>query len=712
MQSWISRLIDRIPQPKISLGWKLFLMALVLFIGVSSYVQLVASQNLENAAKADAEKEVKKAVALVEREFVSSQRAVTTLAISLANQVEVQSLYKAQDRDGLYKLLEPTYRDLKERYQIAQIFILDQDGFVFLRMDEPENFDDQVAYRSVVSNAIQRKEVTVGFEISPAGPGAGGVAPMMAENQLLGLVEVVINYDKVFLEELKQRTNADLVFWMYNPATSQIGIVPAMSGSPAPSEAFTFYAGTRTTQSNMTENDFTRAQELDATLRTDFSNLENPTASTLLPLRGANNELFGLLEVTIYYKEAWEASQQTSNTIFAGRTIAILVGLLFIGVMMNFWVLMPIHRLSNFAGQYIQGQTQEKLTLRTGDEFEHLARQFNEILASVSESQEGLERLVQQRTAQLQAVNEVAVAANSILESGLLIKQVIALITEKFGYYYAAIFLTTENGRWAELRDATGTAGEILKARHHRLQVGGNSMVGMAINDRRARVALDVGETPVRFNNPLLPNTRSEIALPLIVGERVIGALDVQSTRGNDFREEDIATLQSMANQVATALENARLFREMNDSLEELRQANQQYISSAWADKIKTNKLEFSTQSTALFGTTNDKSSEVAIPLTLREQPIGEIKIETNEEWSMEDQSWVEALATQVAISLENSRLLEESQQAALRERLSASIIQKLWTANNVETILQTAARELGRALEASEASIELKTDD
>jgi GAF domain-containing protein len=321
-----------------------------------------------------------------------------------------------------------------------------------------------------------------------------------------------------------------------------------------------------------------------------------------------------------------------------------------------------------------------------------------------------LEKRVDQRTAQLRASNEIGKIASSILDPDVVVTKAVNLITETFDYYYAAIFLVVENGRWVELKDATGSAGEILKSRRHRLQVGGNSMVGTVITSQKALVALDVGESAIRFNNPLLPNTRSEIALPLIVGERAIGVLDVQSTREADFNPDDISVLQGMTNQVAIAIENARLFKEMDATLEELRQSNRQYVVSAWSDKLKGNVMEYTTRTPLAVG--NEPGKEVQINLNLRDQNIGYIRLETDAEWTPEDQSWVEALATQVAISLENSRLLEESQQSALRERLSASIVQKIWSSNSIDSILQTAVRELGRALEASEATIELKIEE
>jgi FOG: GAF domain len=131
------------------------------------------------------------------------------------------------------------------------------------------------------------------------------------------------------------------------------------------------------------------------------------------------------------------------------------------------------------------------------------------------------------------------------------------------------------------LKNATGEAGRVLRESHHRLAADNRSMVGAAVSQKQARIALDAGLEPVRFNNPLLPYTRSEIALPLIVGDRVLGALDIQSTYESAFGDEAIETFQSMANQVAIALENARLFQETRQRLQELQIAQRQYIHEA-----------------------------------------------------------------------------------------------------------------------------------
>lgn len=169
---------------------------------------------------------------------------------------------------------------------------------------------------------------------------------------------------------------------------------------------------------------------------------------------------------------------------------------------------------------------------------------------------------LQQRSMQLLASSEVARAATQILEYQELIERCVSLIREHFGFYYAAIFLIDNAGEWAILRAATGEGGKQLLEIGHKLGVGSQSMVGWVTANNAPRIALDVGEEAIRFDNPYLPKTRAEMALPLRVRGEVIGALDVQSTSVNAFTEDDIQTIQMMADQVAIAIDNARLFSE------------------------------------------------------------------------------------------------------------------------------------------------------
>ncbi len=180
------------------------------------------------------------------------------------------------------------------------------------------------------------------------------------------------------------------------------------------------------------------------------------------------------------------------------------------------------------------------------------------------------------RTTQLQTAAKISKSAITILDPAVLMQQTVDLIQESFGFYYVGIFLVDEAGQYAVLRAGTGEAGRQMLAAGHRLAIGGESMIGWCIAHSQARIALDVGAEAARFDNPLLPMTRSEIALPLIARGRAIGALTVQSAEAAAFSDEDIAVLQTMADQLAIAIENARLYEASQQEIARRRQAEDQ----------------------------------------------------------------------------------------------------------------------------------------
>lgn len=167
---------------------------------------------------------------------------------------------------------------------------------------------------------------------------------------------------------------------------------------------------------------------------------------------------------------------------------------------------------------------------------------------------------LERRNTQLRAAAEISKSCNSILDPALLIKHAVDLILQGFDLYYVGMFLVDEKSGKAILRAGTGRAGEQMLAEGHSLDLDELSMVGWSIVHAAPRIAQQADQDAVRKRNPLLPLTRSELAIPLISRERIIGALTVQDKHPNAFSPEDIAILQTMIDQLAVAIENANLF--------------------------------------------------------------------------------------------------------------------------------------------------------
>jgi GAF domain-containing protein len=334
-----------------------------------------------------------------------------------------------------------------------------------------------------------------------------------------------------------------------------------------------------------------------------------------------------------------------------------------------------------------------------------------EIASELEKEQEYLRQHSQdleRRSVQIRTAAEISRSISGVMTPQKLLQDVVDLVRERFSLYYAGVFLIDDSRRYAVLQAGTGAAGTAMVAAHHRLPIGESSMISWTITHRQPRIALDVGQDAVRFANPNLPNTRSELALPLISSDRVIGALTIQSEQPEAFDQDDITILQNIADTLAVAMENARLFTELDSNLSEIRSLHSQYLLDAWNKPSSSGETaEYSVGSQANTG----ESNIIRVPLSLREQTIGQLTLETDADWTQDEQGLIEAVASQAALALENARLLEESQQLALHERLTADITGKIWSSPSVDTILQTAIRELGRALRADEATIELKID-
>jgi GAF domain-containing protein/HAMP domain-containing protein len=368
----------------------------------------------------------------------------------------------------------------------------------------------------------------------------------------------------------------------------------------------------------------------------------------------------------------------------------------------------PARELISTLQKIEQGDLQGRAPVIATDELALVAIYFNRMISRLETLQATLEQQVKDRTQQLAATIEVGKVASSILDINQLLHKVANLITDRFGYYYTAIYLIDPTEKWAELREATGEAGAILKQNRHRIELTAKSMIAGCIREKMPRVNQNTTTEKQRLENPLLPYTRSEVALPLLIGDRVLGALNVHSTKTEDFNLQTVQTLQNVASQISIALENARLFQEARQSIQELRAIQKQYLLEGWTNvKSYSEALEYE------IGEPVETPSQILQSvIELRNQVFGQITLEGHAEWTPEQRSLVDAVAAQAAIALENARLVAESRQIAMRERALAEISSKIWASGSVDNILQTVVRELGKRLDASGASIELKVDE
>ena len=346
-----------------------------------------------------------------------------------------------------------------------------------------------------------------------------------------------------------------------------------------------------------------------------------------------------------------------------------------------------------------------------------ILRRLSDLAHDLEMERQSLEKRVQDRTAdverrlvQIRTAAAISRSISSVLDTQTLLQQVVDLIHDQLGLYYVGLFLLEDNAQFAVLKSGTGEAGKNMIAAGHRLPVGGTSMIGQATSTHQPRIALDVGSEPARFNNPNLPLTRSELALPIIGREKVLGALTIQSSQPGAFDENDILILQGIADSLATALENANLFQQTQENLEEIRSLNRVFLQQEWSEAISNlGNLAYTYESGASPEKTSASDQLIKIPIMLREQEIGRLIIETETgSLSSEESNFVDAVVTQTALALENARLLGETQRRALQEQKVNQVSASFSRSMNIEDILKAAVRELGQLPSVAEVSIKL----
>jgi GAF domain-containing protein len=317
--------------------------------------------------------------------------------------------------------------------------------------------------------------------------------------------------------------------------------------------------------------------------------------------------------------------------------------------------------------------------------------------------------MLERRVKQLRTAAEITKSTSSILDPQLLIRQVVDSVRDRFDLYYVGVFLVDAMKDFAILQYGTGEAGRKMVANRHRLAVGGYSMIGWTTQTRQTRVALDIGDEAVHFDNPLLPDTRSELALPITTNATLYGAMTIQSDRPGSFDENDIVVLQSIADNLAIALENNSSFELTQKALEEIRVLNKAFVQQAWGEAIASHGKLTAEYIKPDLQPTSAEIKTVKIPLYLRDEVIGEINLDlAGDEITQNELEFLQSVSAQTSSALENARLIDETQRAATREQKLNSLSTQFSRALTIEDILKTAVTEFGKLPSVSEASISL----
>lgn len=453
-------------------------------------------------------------------------------------------------------------------------------------------------------------------------------------------------------------------------------------------------------------------------LEPDFYTDEYGTfLSGYAPISSSDGKRVGVLGVDI-----------SANTILAKereylvRLIVIFLSslplLVMGGIISANYLARPIIEIGNAARRISTGELTFRMTkIPHTRELAELANDLNAMTVNLGDLINDLEQRVTERTAELarkaehlRTASYIARQTAEVQDLASLLNIVVKLVTDQFGFYHTGIFLINETGSEAVLQAASSEGGQRMIERGHSLSVGTQGIVGNVAARKKSRIALDVGIDAVFFNNPDLPMTRSEIALPLLVRNKVVGVLDIQSDRPQAFNTEDIDVLETLADQVAVAIDNARLLDESQATLMQLEAFTTLRTREAWSQKLQERERAFTYTPLGLRAekSASDDGNMVTIPITLRGQKIGKLTVarKGDVQWKKVDEDLIAEVASQVGLAVDNIRLLEEATQRAKQEQTIGDMAFRFSQALDIDSLLQTATRELGQLPGVEEATV------
>ncbi|MEN9562607.1 MAG: hypothetical protein RIR73_851 [Chloroflexota bacterium] len=456
----------------------------------------------------------------------------------------------------------------------------------------------------------------------------------------------------------------------------------------------------------------------------------------------------------VYPRE--ELIQQTRDLQTALLGYSFLLTIIFGGIIFYFTrsVTNPLLKLTEVAEEISSGNLNVVATVETYDEVGTLAETINRMTGQLQDTLGNLERRIAERTmdleisrhqteeraTQLLAIGEISKIINAEQELNILLPLITRLVSERFNFYHTGIFLIDDARQFAILLAANSLGGQAMLKRGHKLKIGESGLVGYVGKSGIPRIALDVGNDAVFFNNPDLPNTRSEVALPLKARDKIIGVLDVQSEKPGAFTSEDTNVLSILADQIAIAIENTRLLEQTKQALAEVRTAYQQNLQEGWKNFGREEGMIGYYQSMSggrklqrplnndeinqamnrgevlIFhadGKTNEPT--MVVPIKLRDQIIGVMHIKSpssDRQWTSSEINLTEAVSERLSLALENARLIQESQRQVIKEQAITEITGKIGSSVNLENVLLTAVEELGRTIPGSEVTIKLKKEN
>lgn len=667
-------------------------------------------------------------------EIEHQKQVALTLSTTAADNPAIQQAFANQDLSALRELVLPGYSMLANTgVNVTQNRYFLPDGTLFFSANDSPATDANPSPSIALAIAEQRS--VAGLEVENGKLVIRGTSPVSYDNRHVGVVEYQIGLNEALLQDLREKYSAEWRILLLS------NLVPSGTLTEAGPNS-SLVVVTRTKDASI----FNDAESYTSSL-SGASTITHPSkdghdyALLSTPVYDYSGNIIGVLD--ILYDHTHISASQNTRLILAA-TASILVLLLGLGglYLMMRRTLQPIQTLTRAAAEISEGSPMPFVNAKpSSDEIGILIEAFNRMTSQLRSSITDLEQRVAERThdiedqsRRLRVAAEISQSSVSVKRLNELLEKSAQLIFERFNYYHVGIYIVDRENKVASLVASPTEAGRQMMDSKHQIQLGDATTVGRVAATGEPRIASGSGLGSPLAVNPFLPDTRSELALPLRVEDRVIGILDIHSVKEQAFKPEDVSVMLVLADQLASAIERTRLLEESSNTLNELERAYGQFTSSGWQKFANSGKLrnagyrfdniriepvsqlpqtgrEALNSGNPIVSNGKETNREAAIPIKFRGQTIGVVHAKLQEGHGEETVSTLELAVDRLASALESARLYEEARIRADREQTVSQITSAISLSSDFETILRTTVREIGHALPDTEVGIQILED-
>ncbi len=671
-------------------------------------------------------------------------KGAASLSLAFADRDDIKELFLAKDRAGLLALLTPIFDTMATDYNMRHLYVHEPDGSVFVRIHNPKKFGDDITYRRTAEVALQTQKTVHGIEIGPNRLGIRSVSPLLQQGELIGLLEVGFDFDQAFLDTFKADHKADYTIWVADEPVALANIEPTDDALESPLSELFFYAGTNRNPLPIPAEVYNRVLQSGEEEVQFVSDGNQEQAVLVAPMLAYGDRVIGILEISQLHTQVLENLRNDQLLILAVAGILALVSLTLMWWIITIVILRPVHHLTAIAHHQIEGNLNARVELPPDDEFGQLGITLNTLTEELDDTLKNQDAVITSRTDQLQVALDVAQRLSSILDFEKLLEEVVNLIHDRFALYHTHIYLLDDARENLVMVEGYGQAGAEMKSQDHNIPL--HTQQSLVAQSARSGEVVRINNVRIEASwlpNPLLPETRSEMAVPVKLEGKVMGVLDVQSNQEDTFDEQFGLTLRSVADEIAVAVRNAQIFTETTQALAEAQKIEQLYAQSGWQDyntrqktnvyqqiqpgvgsiddsllaQIKQNVTQgqtvVTTSAPSNGGDSNPAPATLATPLAVRGQVVGHIRIHDTEQerqWSVEEIALLESISEQMSLAIENARLFDDTQQRAAREQLAREITDKMRAEPDIDSIIETGLGELAKSLGVSRTYVKLST--